>query len=113
MQKRIDRLIDEALLLAATQAGVLYVHRRTRRALPRLALGTAVLAGVGAAAATAAATAGVVGLAAGGAAWYRKRERSRAGTDEAATGAPAAAVTPNMGGGLPKERSSSERASAH
>jgi hypothetical protein len=32
MGKRVDRLIDEALLFTATHSTVLYVQRRTRRA---------------------------------------------------------------------------------
>ena len=77
---RVDRLIDEALLLTATQTGFLYLHRRGRRALPKVVLGTGVVAGLGLVTAAAAAAAGVglVGLAGGGLAWYRKREKSRA-----------------------------------
>jgi hypothetical protein len=76
MQKRIDRLIDEALLLAATQTSVLYLHRRGRRAFRKVALGTALLAGAGVAAATGAAAVGAAGLAGGALVWYRKSERS-------------------------------------
>jgi hypothetical protein len=78
MPKRIERLIDEALLHTATLSGVLYVQRRTRRALPKIAIGTAVFAGVGVAAATTAAGVGAVGLAGGAVTWYRKREKARA-----------------------------------
>ncbi len=90
MPKRIERLIDEALLHTATLSGVLYVQRRIRRILPKVAIGAAVFAGVGAAAATAAAGLGAVGLIGGAAAWYRKRKKD---------GAPAAAAgaSPTMG----------------
>jgi hypothetical protein len=77
MPKRLEHLIDEALLHTATLSGMLYVQRRTRRVLPKVAAGTAVLAGVGIATATAAAGVGAAGLAGGAAALYRKRERAR------------------------------------
>jgi 4-amino-4-deoxy-L-arabinose transferase-like glycosyltransferase len=75
--KWLERQIDEALLLVATQAAFLYAQRRGRRMLPKMALGAAVLAGVGVAAATVAAGLGAVGLAGGAAAWYRYKNRSR------------------------------------
>lgn len=87
--KRVERVIDEALLHTATLSGVLYVQRRTRRALPKIAVGTAVLAGLGAAAATAAAGVGAVGLAGGAAAWYRHRERQRSIPADAGPATPA------------------------
>lgn len=89
--KWLDRKIDELLLLVSTQAGILYVHRKTRRQarrmIPRVTKKrTAVAAGAGtvavgtAAAATAAAlaatAAAAIGLAAGGTIWYRKRSQS-------------------------------------
>jgi hypothetical protein len=78
MPKRIERLIDEALLHTATLSGVLYAQRRTRRVLPKVAVGTAVLAGVGLATAATAAAVGAVGIAGGATALYRKREKARA-----------------------------------
>ncbi len=73
-KKWIERLIDETLLLVATQSGLLYVHRRVRRLLPKFAKGAAVAAGLGAAAATMAAGVGVAG---GGVVAYRQREKIR------------------------------------
>ncbi|HXW59257.1 MAG TPA: hypothetical protein VEJ23_07235 [Solirubrobacteraceae bacterium] len=73
--KWIERQIDEALLLVATQAAFLYVHRRARRLLPKVAAGALVLTGLGAAAATVAAGVGAVGAASGAVAWYRYRSR--------------------------------------
>jgi hypothetical protein len=105
MHKRIDRLIDEALLLTATQTGVLYIHRRSRRALPKIAVGTAVLAGVGAAAATAAAGVGTAFLAGGALVWYRKREGSEAALAPR-DGAPFAGTQPNLGDRFQRERAS-------
>ena len=69
MPKRVERQIDEALLLVATQAGVLYVHRRVRRACHKLAVGATVVTGVGAVAAGL----GAVGVVGGAVAWYRHR----------------------------------------
>jgi hypothetical protein len=105
MQKRIDRLIDEALLLTATQTGMLYIQRRSRRALPKVAAGTAVLAGVGAAAATAAAGVGTAFLAGGALVWYRKREGSRAALPRD-DGASFAGTQPNIGDRFQRERAS-------
>jgi hypothetical protein len=96
--KWIDRQIDEALLLVATQAAFLYAQRRARRVLPRVALGTAVVTGVGAVTAAAAATAagiGAVGLAGGGVVLYRRRAKSAAAAVGAST-----AWRP-AGGGVP------------
>jgi hypothetical protein len=75
MPKRVERQIDEALLLVATQAGFLYVHRRARRALHKVAVGAAMVTGVGAATATVAAGIGAVGVAVGAVAWYRHRTK--------------------------------------
>ncbi len=74
--KWIERQVDEALLLVATQAAFLYVQRRARRLLPKVVLGTAVVGGVGAVAATAAAGIGALALVGGGVAWYRHRANS-------------------------------------
>lgn len=82
MPKRVERQIDEALLLVATQAGFLYVHRRARRAFHKAAVGAAVLTGVGAAAATVAAGIGVVGVAGGAVAWYRRHTEPGPSSDE-------------------------------
>jgi hypothetical protein len=79
--KWVERQIDEALLLVATQAAFLYVHRRGRRVLPKVVLGTAVVGGVGAAAAAAATVAagiGALGLTGGAVVWYRRRSNSAA-----------------------------------
>jgi hypothetical protein len=92
MPKRLEHLVDEALLHTATLSGGLYVQRRTRRVLPKVAVGTVVLAGMGAATATASAGVGLVGLAA----WYRKRERGRD-----ALAAPGASPTVGDYGGQP------------
>ncbi|HEY5046303.1 MAG TPA: hypothetical protein VII53_10645 [Solirubrobacteraceae bacterium] len=75
MPKRVERQIDEALLLVATQAGVLYVHRRVRRACRKIAVGATVVTGVGAATAIVAAGIGAVGVVGGAVAWYRHRVR--------------------------------------
>jgi hypothetical protein len=69
MPKRVERQIDEALLLIATKAGVLYVHRRVRRACRKVAVGATVVTGVGAVAAGL----GAVGAVGGAVAWYRHR----------------------------------------
>jgi len=86
--KWVERQIDEALLAIAMQSGFLYAHRRARRALPKVALGTAVATGAAAAAAAAVAAAiagvGVVGLAGGAAAWYRHSKKSAAVTPQPA-----------------------------
>ena len=63
--------------LVATQAAFLYAQRRARRMLPKVALGGALLTGIGVAAATVAAGLGAVGLAGGAAAWYRYRTKRR------------------------------------
>jgi hypothetical protein len=73
--KVIERQIDEALLLVATQAAFLYAQRRARRVLPKVAVGAAVLTGVGAAVATAAVGLGAIGVAGGAVAWYRQRAK--------------------------------------
>ena len=112
MPKRMERLIDEALLFTATQTGVLYMQRRSRRVLPKVAVGTAVLAGVGAAAATAAAGLGAVGLAGGAVAWYRRRERNRVALTSSGAGAPGTAAQPNLGDWLQSEHAS-EPSGAH
>lgn len=83
--KWIDRQIDEALLGIAMQAGFLYVHRRARRALPKVALGAVVVTGAGAAAAVAATVAGI-GAAGGAAAWYRRSRKSSASSLQPAVG---------------------------
>jgi hypothetical protein len=69
--KRIERQIDEALLMASLGTGFVYVRRRVRRVRRKLAIGGAILAGTGAAVATAGA-AGVVG---GVVARYRGRAK--------------------------------------
>ena len=74
--KWIERQIDEALLFLATQTGFLYLHRRARRAAPKVAVGAAVVTGLGAAAAATAAGIGAVGLAGGAVAWYRHRAKT-------------------------------------
>jgi hypothetical protein len=75
--KWLERQIDEALLLVATQAAFLYAHRRARRVFPRAVRGGAVLTGVGAAVVAAGVGLGAVGVAGGGWAWYRQRAKSR------------------------------------
>jgi hypothetical protein len=80
LPKRVDHQIDELLLLVATQAGVLYVQRRTRRAARKVAIGAAVVTGVGAATATLAAGIGAVGITGGAIAWYRRRGNESAAT---------------------------------
>ncbi len=75
MSKRFEHQIDEALLLVATHAGMLYVQRRTRRAFRRVAVGATVVTGVGVATATAAAGLGAIGLAGGAVTWYRRRAK--------------------------------------
>ena len=72
MAKRFEHQIDEALLLVATQAGLLYVQRRTRRVFRKVAVGATVVTGVGMATATVAAGIGAVGLAGGAVAWHRR-----------------------------------------
>jgi|HubBroStandDraft_3_1064219.scaffolds.fasta_scaffold373087_2 hypothetical protein len=62
--KRIEHQIDDALLATAATAGFLYVRRRVRRLLSRLALAASVTSGLGAL--------GAVGAAL---AWRRKRGR--------------------------------------
>jgi hypothetical protein len=97
-RKWIDRQIDEALLLVATQAAFLYAQRRARRVLPKVALGTAVVTGVGAATAAAAATAagiGAVGLAGGGVVLYRRRAKSAAAVPATTAWSPAGAGAPS------------------
>ncbi len=64
---QFERLLDDALFAVALSAGILYVRRRTRRAMRNVGRGAALL--VGAAVATAA-------LAAVGAAVARQRRRS-------------------------------------
>lgn len=60
----------------ATGAGVLYTRRAARRLAPKVAIGVAVVAGAGLAAAAVAGATGL--LAAGGAvAWYRSQGRTR------------------------------------
>jgi hypothetical protein len=76
--KWVERQVDEALLLVATQAAFLYAHRRARRLLPKVAVGAAVITGVGAATATAAAGLGAVGVLGGAGAWYRHRSKKAA-----------------------------------
>jgi hypothetical protein len=79
--KWLERQIDEALLLVATQAAVLYAQRRARRVIPRVVIGGAVLTGVGAAVGAAAVGLGAVGVAGGALAWYKQRAKGReAGT---------------------------------
>lgn len=80
MSKRFEHQIDEALLLVATQAGLLYVQRRTRRVFRKITVGATVATGVGVATATVAAGIGAVGLAGGAVAWYRRRANSQAPT---------------------------------
>jgi hypothetical protein len=75
MSKRFEHQIDEALLLVATQAGLLYVQRRTRRVFRKLTVGATVVTGVGMATATVAAGIGAVGLAGGAVTWYRRRAK--------------------------------------
>jgi hypothetical protein len=75
MAKRFEHQIDEALLLVATQAGMLYVQRRTRRVLRKITVGATVATGVGVATATVAAGIGAVGVAGGAVAWYRRRAK--------------------------------------
>jgi hypothetical protein len=64
--KRLEHRIDDALLAAATTAGFLYIRRRVRRLLSRLALTASVTSGLGA-----------LGAAASALAWQRKRRRHR------------------------------------
>jgi hypothetical protein len=75
MAKRFEHQIDEALLLVATQAGLLYVQRRTRRVFRKITVGATVATGVGVATATVAAGIGAVGVAGGAVAWYRRRAK--------------------------------------
>jgi hypothetical protein len=75
MAKRFEHQIDEALLLVATQAGLLYVQRRARRVLRKITVGATVATGVGVATATVAAGIGAVGVAGGAVAWYRRRAK--------------------------------------
>jgi hypothetical protein len=60
--KRIEHQIDDALLATATAAGFLYVRRRVRRLLSRLALAVTATSGLGA-----------IGAAGAALAWQRKR----------------------------------------
>lgn len=91
-----DRQIDEALVAIATGAGVLYTRRAARRLAPKVAIGVAVVAGAGLAAAAVAGATGL--LAAGGAAvWYR-RSRGRA-RDSAPTPMPYPGVDGAAGNG--------------
>ena len=78
MSKRFEHQIDEALLLVATQAGLLYVQRRTRRVFRKITVGATVATGVGVATATVAAGIGAVGLAGGAVTWYRRRAKQLA-----------------------------------
>ena len=73
LPKWIERLIDEALLLVATHAGLRHVHRRVWRVLPKIAIGGAVIAVAGAVAATVAAGLGAAGLAGGAVAYDNAR----------------------------------------
>jgi tetrahydromethanopterin S-methyltransferase subunit D len=78
MSKRFEHQIDEALLLVATQAGLLYVQRRTRRVFRKITVGATVATGVGVATATVAAGIGAIGLVGGAVTWYRRRANSQA-----------------------------------
>jgi hypothetical protein len=78
--KWIDRQVDEALLTVSTVTGMMYARRRARRVMPKVALGTAVVVGVGAAAVVAATGLGVLGVG-GAAAWYQRRSKSAAPAD--------------------------------
>lgn len=79
----------------ATGAGVLYTRRAARRLAPKVAIGAAVVAGAGLAAAAVAGATGL--LAAGGAAvWYRSRGRAR---DSAPTPMPYPGVDGAAGNG--------------
>ncbi len=60
--KRIERQIDDALLATATTAGFLYLRRRFRRLLSRIALVASLTSGLGA-----------LGAAGAALAWQRKR----------------------------------------
>jgi hypothetical protein len=73
--KWVDRQIDEALLLVATQAAFLYAQRRGRRVLGKVVVGTAVATGVGVGVAAAAVGLGAIGVAGGAFAWYRQRSK--------------------------------------
>ncbi len=73
--KRIERQIDEALLIAALGTGFVYARRRARRARRKLVIGGTILAGAGAAVAAA----GAAGVAGGIAARYRNRANRRGG----------------------------------
>jgi len=64
--KRIEHKIDDALLATATTAGFLYVRRRVRRLLSRLAATAAVASGLGA-----------LGAAGAVVTWQRKRAQRR------------------------------------
>jgi len=77
----IDRQVDEVLLTTATAAGLLYARRRVRRLLPKVMVGGAVVAGLGAAATAAIAAAGVLGVAGAGTAWYRHRSKAVASSN--------------------------------
>ena len=71
----IERQIDELLLTMATTTGLLYARRRVRRLLPKVMIGGVAL-GLGAAVLAALAAVGVLGAAAGGTAWYRRRSKA-------------------------------------
>jgi hypothetical protein len=81
-RKWLDRRIDEALLAISLETGFLFVRRRVRRIVRRVA----VVSGVGVATATVGV--GTVGVALVVAAWWRRRaKRSAAMVLEPATAA--------------------------
>ncbi len=70
--KRFDRQIDDLLLTTATTLGMIYARRRVRRAVPKVLLGTGVLAAGTVVAATAIGI-GTLGVGGAAAVWYRRR----------------------------------------
>ena len=92
----LERRFDDALLAITMEAGFLYVRRRVRRVLRKLASRTALVTGVGVATVLVTAGIGVLGAACGTAAWLKGRARRSAAMARASafTSAPAAGAAP-------------------
>jgi hypothetical protein len=91
----LDRRFDDALLAISMETGFLYVRRRVRRVLRKLATGTAIVTGVGVATVAVTAGLGALGTAVGAAAWLKARARRSAAMAQASGfgSAPAGATT--------------------